>query len=316
MDREKIVLSSTNIDLHGMRMTKESLEDAVGIINSERNPRLGLEHDMSFPPLGRITDAEVVQGRDGEYYLIAYKEFFKVRQQTTLEDGTILYREYFEENPKPFTEAKSEPIENIEIKTDPVNFENIDVMEEFIEEIRRESGIDFSKKMLIRKSHIPDPELVIKITGIIAAYIGIIASKVPEKIGEAIGEDIANFYKLLSSSAVGMVKRAIPKLRPITFIVEVHDEDILIELLIVSNNPDEVVNAFNSENIKSIQEKIETSKNLFNAEKIQFYQNKKKEWELNYILAKDGSTIGTKKAFDKRDFAFKELATKMIEKNK
>lgn len=316
MEREQIILSSTHIDLHGMKMTKESLDNAVGMINSERNPRLGLEHDMSLPPLGRIIDAEVIQGKDGEYYLVAYKEFFKNRQKTILDDGTILYREYFEDNSKPFTEAKSEPCEFIEVKADPVNFESMDSMKEFIENLREESGIDFSKKMLIRKSHIPDPELVIKVTGIIAASVGIISSKITEKIGESVGEDIAKFYKLLRTSVIGMVKKAIPKLRPITFIIEVHNDDLLVELLIVSNKPDEVVNAFSSENLKSIREKIETSKTLFNAEKIQFFQNEDKNWELNYILCKDGSTIGTKKAFDKRDTAFKELIAKMIEKNK
>lgn len=314
MEKEQIVLSSTHIDSHGMMMTKEALENAAETINSDRNPRIGLEHDMSFPPLGRITDASVVQGKDGAYYLVAYREYFDNRKETILEDGTILYKESFEKGSKPFVEAKSEQKDIIEIHTDPENFENIESLNEFLKELKVESKIDFSEQMLLRKSIISDPELVIKLSSIIAVSIGIIATKIPEKVGEAIGEDVAKFYKLLRTGVLGMVKRAIPKLRPITFIIEIHD-DILIELLIVSNSPDEVVTAFSSDKLKFIQEKVETSKKIFGAEKIQFYYNDKKDWELNYMLTLDGSTIGTKKAFDRRDIAFQELVNKMIEQD-
>jgi hypothetical protein len=315
MNREQIILSSTNVDKHGMMMTKESLVKSLDTLNSDRSVRLGLEHDMSLPPLGRITDAEVIEGKDGEHYLVAYKEFLNVRQQTILEDGSVLYKEYFENNSKPFVESKPQPNDIVEINADPVNFDGIEAYEEFMLDLKKESGEEFSNTMLIRKSHIPDPELVIKITSIIATSIGVIASKIPEKIGEAIGEDIAKFYKLLRVSVVNMVKKAIPKLRPITFIMEIHDEEVFIELLIVSNNPDEVINSFSPEKLKTIKTKIETSKNMFDAEKIQFTLNEYKDWELNYMLTKDGSVIGTKKAFDKRDLVFKELVKKLIEKN-
>lgn len=314
MEKQQIVLSSTHVDSHGMMMTKEALDNSAEMINSGRNPRLGLEHDMSFPPLGRITNAEVIQGKDGEYYLVAYQEYFDNRKQTTLEDGTVLYKEYFNEGGKPFTESKPEPKEKVEFKTDPVNFENRDSLEEFVDEIRQESNLDFDKELLLRKSVLPDPEIVIQVTSIIAVAIGVIKSKVTEKLGEAIGDDIANFYKFLRASAIGMIKRAIPKNKPITFVVEVHDE-IIVELIIKSNNPDEVVSAFTYDTLSKIQEKIISSKNYFNAEKIQFSFNEEKSWELNYMLTKDGATIGTKKAFDRRDKAFSELVNKMIEKN-
>lgn len=315
MEREQIVLSSTNVDKHGMVLTKGSLVKSLDTLNSNRSVRLGLEHDMSLPPLGRITDAEVIKGNDGAHYLVAYKEFLNIRQKTILEDGSILYKECFENNPKPFVESKPQPNDVIEINADPVNFDSIEAYEEFIQNLTIESGEEFSSIMLIRKSHIPDPELVIKITSIIATSIGIIASKIPEKIGEAIGEDIAKFYKLLRVSVVNMVKKAIPKLRPITFIMEIHDEEIFIELLVVSNNPDEVINSFSPEKLTTIKTKIETSKNMFDAEKIQFTLNESKDWVLNYMLTKDGSVIGTKKAFDRRDLVFKELVKKLIEKN-
>ena len=315
MNRERITLSSTHIDLHGMRMSKEALEDAAKIVNSDRNPRIGLEHDMSFPPLGRITDAEVLKGEDGEYYLVGYREYFDERKQTTLKDGSLLYIEYFKNGGKPFTEAKPDIVDKIQINADPSNFENREEMEALVEDIEKASGIEFSKQHLLRKSHIPDPEMVIKITGILAAGIGIIASKVTEKTGEAIGDDVAKFYKLVRASVIGMVQRAIPKLRPITFIFEIHEENVIVELLIKSNNPDFVVGAFAENKVKTIKQKVETSKDIFGAEKIQFMFSEKDEWELTYMLTDKGETIGTKKSFDRRDVAFQELVNKMIERN-
>lgn len=315
MNRERITLSSTHIDLHGMRMSKKALEDAAKLVNSDRNPRVGLEHDMSFPPLGRITDAEVLKGKDGEYYLVGYREYFDERKQTTLKDGSLLYIEYFKNGGKPFAEAKPDVVDKIQINADPSNFENREEMEALIDDIEKASGIEFSKQHLLRKSHIPDPEMVIKLTGILAVGIGIIASKVTEKTGEAIGEDVAKFYKLVRASVIGMVKRAIPKLRPITFIFEIHEENVIIELLIKSNNPDFVVGAFNKSKVDTIKQKVETSKDIFGAEKIQFMFNEKDEWELTYMLTDKGETIGTKKSFDRRDVAFQELVNKMIERN-
>jgi len=128
MKRERITLSSTHVDLHGMKMSKEALEDAAKIVNSDRNPRLGLEHDMSYPPLGRITDAEVIKGQDGEYYLVGYREYFDERKQTKLEDNSLLYIEYFKNGGKPFTEGKPEMVDKIQISADPVNFENMEEM--------------------------------------------------------------------------------------------------------------------------------------------------------------------------------------------
>jgi len=313
MNKEKIVLSSTHLDSHGVMMTKEALESGATTINSQRSPRLGLDHDKIFPPLGRISDAKVVEGKDGEFYLIAYKEFFDKQEYSILDDGTTLYKEYFIDGGKPFVESEIEPVDKVEIKTDPVNFESKDSLDEFIKDIREDSGFDFDNKQMMRKSVLPDPEIVVKLTGIIAVTLGIIKSKIAEKVGDAIGEDVERFYKFIRACVIGMVKRAIPINRPITFVFEIHDE-VLVEFIIKSNNPDEVVMAFSSSALADIQDKIKASKDMFYAEKIQFTFSEQKVWTLNYLLTKDGAVIGTKKAFDKRDKAYNGLIDKLIER--
>ena len=73
--------------------------------------------------------------------------------------------------------------------------------------------------------------------------------------------------------------------------------------------------AFDENKVKTITQKVETSKDIFGAEKIQFMFSEKDEWELTYMLTDKGETIGTKKSFDRRDVAFQELVNKMIERN-
>ncbi|MEM6641830.1 MAG: hypothetical protein AAF616_02525 [Bacteroidota bacterium] len=108
MKRQQIVLSTTHFDRHGEMMTKEALEMGAETINSGRRPRIGVEHDMTLPPLGRISNAEVIQGEDGEYYLVAYQEFFDSAEEIKLDDGEIVVREYFSIGGTPFAEVKTE----------------------------------------------------------------------------------------------------------------------------------------------------------------------------------------------------------------
>jgi len=47
---------------------------------------------------------------------------------------------------------------------------------------------------------------------------------------------------------------------------------------------------------------------VFNPEKIQFiYNNDDDNWEFNYLLAADGSTFGTIKAFNKRNMLYNQI---------
>ncbi len=57
---KRYILSSSNLDKHGHVMTKQALEGSLKVINGKRKPRLGLDHNRNFPPMGRINNGEVV----------------------------------------------------------------------------------------------------------------------------------------------------------------------------------------------------------------------------------------------------------------
>lgn len=191
---QRIILSSSHLDKHGTVILREALESTLVIINGNRKPRLGLEHNQTFPPLGRINNGEVSRGEDGEYYLVADQEFFDLKERLTLSNGLELIRESFSGENFPFAECKFESHEVIEILYDPVNFDSYQNSKDFIKELIDSTEIEFKDSELMRKSEIPDPEIIIRITEILAIAIGIGFRKIPEKLCEAIGDDLVKFY--------------------------------------------------------------------------------------------------------------------------
>lgn len=307
--KQKYIVSSTHLDSQGYMMMKSALDSMLSQINGKRKPRLGLEHIRTFPPLGAITNGEVSQGEDEQYYLSAEMLYFDQREFITLDDGTKLIKEFFSEGEYPFIECEENEITKLSIATDPANFEKYQELNELYDLLRQETDLEFDTEEFGRKSQIPDPETVIKITTILATTLGIVKSKITEKLGEAVGEDLAKFYKLISKLAVETIKKVNPSNRPKNFVISYPNTECNIELVITTHKAEKVLNSLTKEKLQNIADKVEQLKNL-DAEKIQFVYSENGNWEFNYLLSKTGSVIGTIKSFNQRN----ELYNKILEK--
>jgi hypothetical protein len=306
--KQKYIVSTTHIDSHGNSMSKQALESMLKFLNGERKPRVGLEHIRTFPPFGATMNGELIQMEGNHFGVTAEMVFFDKQQYMTLSDGTELAKESFSEGTYPFIECSEEEVNKISIVTDPTNFESSKELEEIYSLLREDAKIDFDTSEQFRKSALPDPEIIIKITGLIATAIGIIKLKVGDKLAEAVGEDLAKFYKLLSRLAIETVKRVKPSNRPKHFVIEYPNADCSIELVVTTHIPDRVLTSMTKEKLKVVAEKLEQLENL-NPEKIQFIYNDEDTWEFNYLLSKTGAVIGTIKSFNKRN----DLYNKMLE---
>ncbi|MEJ4089233.1 hypothetical protein [Galbibacter orientalis] len=307
--KQKYIVSSTHLDSQGYMMMKSALDSMLPQLNGKRKPRLGLEHIRTFPPFGAISNGEVFQGDDKQYYLSAEMMYFDKQEFITLDDGTKLVKEYFSEGEYPFIECEETEATKLSIATDPANFEKLNEHKDIYELVKQESDLEFDTSEFGRKSQLPDPETVITITKILATTLGIIKSKVTEKLGDAIGEDLAKFYKLISKLAVETIKKAKPSNRPKNFVISYPNTECNIELVITTHKADKVLNSLTTEKLKIVADKLEQLKN-FDAEKIQFAFNDNDIWEFNYLLTKTGAVIGTIKSFNKRN----ELYNKILEK--
>lgn len=320
MERRQIILSSTHIDRHRQRMTKEALEMGAETINSGRRPRIGLEHDMTLPPIGRICDAEVIKGEDGAYYLVAYQEFFDSAEAITLDDGEVLVREYFSAGGTPFAEVKTETTDKIVISIDRQNFESYEDADSFYSELQNESEINFGNLDFSRKSFISDPELVFQFAeNSVYLFFGYkvakkLLKKTADKVVDKVADDLAKTYDLIKKGVSKMIKRANPKNRPITYIFE-FPAPIQIELIAIDKSPETIVNSLKKETLKKLEQKLDELTYKFDAEKIQFELNEKDKWELNYLLTVSGESVGTQKSISKRKLVLDNMFKK-LERNK
>ncbi|NLR62601.1 hypothetical protein HGH93_31210 [Chitinophaga polysaccharea] len=304
--KERYVISSTHVDSQGVRMAKSALESALPQLNGKRKVRLGLEHIRTFPPFGVMMNGEIFQGEDEHFYLAAESVYFDKQELFKLEDGTKLIKEYFSEGIHPFVECEEDEVDKLEISTDPANFEGDQDISEVNRIVAEQSGLEFTQSKFGRKSALSDPETIVTITKSLAIILGIIKSKLPEKISEAIGDDLAKFYKLISTLAIETIKRVKPANRPKNFVIEYPNAECIIELVITTHKADRVLNSLTIEKLAIITSKTEQLKNL-NPEKIQFIYNDDDNWEFNYLLSSDGSAIGTIKAFNKRNMLYNQI---------
>jgi hypothetical protein len=306
MKTHRYILSSTHIDSHRHKMAKSALDGAATQLNGPRKMRLGLEHIRTFPPFGVVTNGQVFQGVDKEYYLAGDNIFFDKQEILVLEDGTELLKESFSTGGYPFIECEETESTGLKIFTDPVNYEKPGDIFDIFEAAKEESGLPFDHGFLGRKSNLPPPETIITITQTLAIALGLVATKIPQKLGEAIGEDLAKFYKLISRIAVDTIKKAIPANRPINFVIAYPNPDSIVELVITTRKLDDVLNALTPGKLKLIQTKLDQLKNL-NPEKIQFFYNTSLAWEFNYLLTRQGDVIGTIASFNRRNLLYNQI---------
>jgi hypothetical protein len=307
--KDKYVITSTHLDKQGYVMAKSALESMLPQLNGIRKPRLGLEHIRTFPPFGAIMNGEIIQREDQHYYLTAEMVYFDQQEIITLGDGTQLVKASFSEGEYPFIECEDGEVSKLSVATDPANYDKHTELSEIYNLLRQETDLEFETEEFGRKSELPDPETVITITTILATTLGIIKSKVTEKLGDAIGEDLAKFYKLISKLAVETIKKAKPSNRPKNFVISYPNTECNIELVVTTHKADKVLNSLTTDKLKIVADKVEQLKN-FDAEKIQFTFSDNDIWEFNYLLTKTGAVIGTIKSFNKRN----ELYNKILEK--
>lgn len=316
METRQQIIASTHVDSQGDKLTKEALESTLPQLNGDRKPRIGLEHIRTFPPFGVITNGQILEGKDNEYYLTAMFKYFDKSEYINLDNEKILVKEYFSKEEYPFVECGNKDfVSQITVTTDHANFSSFNEINEIYEIAKKDSGSDFKGTLMGRKSQIPDPELIVTITEQIALLlgisIGVIKTKIPEKIGEAIGDDLVKFYKMISSLVIEFFKRAKPENRPKHFVINYPNKSCDIELVITTHKPDTVLSSINKEKLSCVQTKIKQLQSL-NPEKIQFIYNNEQEWEFNYLLSTDGSVIGKEKSFKERN----ELYNKILETQK
>jgi len=293
--------ATTELDRHNCRFTREALENAANDVNdSGYVPSVGINHDSTIMPFGKVIRAEVLPMDNGEYKMEITQEIFEEEYFLELEGGTryILNKSSCDE--RPFVEDDYDSNDTT-VSIDLINFENqedISEIQELVEEYSALNGI------IARKALIPDPEIIFQVAN---GIVGVLLSK---KVIDSVGDRVLNnlldevdkFYALIRELIVKYSKLAIPKNRPQMYVFKMWDE-CNIELVVVTTYPEEVMESIKKEKINNINNELIDLKQHFMLRRIQFiYENG--NWIFNYLCTDKGEVIGTEKSYNKRVKAF------------
>jgi len=296
--------ATTEIDAHKMQISKEALEKAAHDINEGKYvPTVGIEHDLTILPIGKVYKASVDRFGEKDYALHIEQEIFENISSATINgENYIVLKSDVDE--RPFVLDKISNNKKLTIETDLVNFESIEKSKEYLDSLRAEYDINFEP--IARKSVIPDPELVFELAQNSVKYllIYLCSKQVVERVGDALVDAVLNeankLYVLVKKAIKTGSKYLIPQNRPVTYVFK-GSLNYIIELIIKTTNPDVAISALNKEKLKEAIEKIDSVKEQFPKMcRVQLIYNENQDkWEFNYLTTETGEVIGTEKAYSK-----------------
>ncbi|MGI1805989.1 hypothetical protein ACRPK8_09665 [Exiguobacterium sp. TDN 0502] len=302
----KLLLATTHVDSHGMRMSIEALEGAARQINGDTVPSMGVEHDVTIPPLGKFSEAFIHKLPDGEYGLFAIPNFYIEEDSTVvkLPNGEIGRMDVWRDK-RPFVGMHKDVPEEIIFSYDLVNFESNTDSEKFSKTLKDHGPC--KQQILVRKSLIPDPELIITLTkqGISTLIAYKFLNTFGKKVKEDLNNDLINLYSKIRNAMINYAKHCIPKNRPVTYLLVLPGVPSQ-EFVIKSLKPCVAIQAVSPEKISEALSESELFTSNFDTQKIQFiFCDDKQQWKFNYLVTNSGEVIGSKDAVQNREKAIK-----------
>ncbi|MFO0969127.1 MAG: hypothetical protein U0793_26530 [Gemmataceae bacterium] len=304
------VLMTTLVDKRNTLFTREALDSAAACINESPSVvPICVEHDRTIPPLGHVVRAwvEPLPNHDGHYQLVTENRIFEERETLTLKDGTVLCRESSHHLRKPFRLPGADR-DKVVLTYDMNGFQSEDEKDRFLAELRAGGTIDFDARPHVRRSLLPDPELVMSIPfGVLIYHLAkplavSVGRQLSDLVGRELAEDVSGLYKLIKKAVKRLAAYAIPRNRPKTYIFEIGGVDPLLELIARGNDPDLIIRALmdNPQQISDLMERAKEMQAAFGADRVQFLLADEGVWRFNFLTTREGKVIGTKQSYARR----------------
>ena len=317
----KGIAATTQVDAHNTRIALEALESAAEtVVNGKYVPSVGVEHDPTIIPIGKIVNAYVEKINDTDYGLYCEQDMFSIYPME--HDGVKFVMQKSLVDDRPLATSFLEQREKLLVQTDFVNFKSQEDAAAYLKELSDEYDIETG--YCGRKSAIPDPELAFQFleATVKGLFIYLASKPVIEKVGNHIIDhalsEFGGLYAFVKKAIISAAKRFVPANRPVTYVFTGKYE-FVIELVVQTTNPNIAIEAICEEKLISVVSEIENLKKHFSSfVKIQLvYNTETGQWEFNYIATEKGEVIGTEKSYKKSlkkiELAFPENkdATKM-----
>lgn len=166
MTTQKVVLATTDV-IDGIKLTRDSLVIAAEGINGDTAPRVNLEHDSHYAPLGKVRAAEVVD-LDDQAALVAIKDethsaTIAIHEPT----GNRIVELTFPNDERQFVQQERGAAEaSLTIAVDNANFDNFKDLNRFLHTgCKKEDNV--STSMMVRRDLTPEPLIQFGISDVV-----------------------------------------------------------------------------------------------------------------------------------------------------
>ena len=290
----KQIIATSGKDRHNQQIPEEELLEIVQKINeANASIRLGVEHDPTLLPVGKIVSAKMVSISENEIAIEAeIDEFINDFNKIIGPCGDEWYVGESKLDTRPFVQNTHEYKGDILFSINPMCFQNKDF--EFIkstleqEEIKVEENVQkaFSLEVV---------QLVIEVVERFLFFL--LLKKSSDKIADAIADDIVKLYSLLKKGIILFFNNVSKHCKKVVVLSAPNSP---IELVVCANDADLVINAYEKLEKLDIQSEIQKYETYFEdkIDKIQYlYTEEDNEWKVNYFTTKSGKSVGTKKCY-------------------
>ncbi|HEY3296659.1 MAG TPA: hypothetical protein VGL38_14605 [bacterium] len=221
-----------------------------------------------------------------------------------LSDGTKLIRKSGDQSSVPFYGC-DDPPEWMTLSTDKNNFADSYNGTDYFADLHAASEVKFKAHWSFRKSMLPDPELVITLSKAIIEILALnkvsklIVDHVGQKLADRAADDLAKFYDLVKIACLNLAKHAIPKNRPITYVLDVPGVPE-VQFVATTSDPVPFLDAIYVPRLHECMSRASELARWLGAVKVQFLLSSDGKWDLNYLLTKDGAVVGTPASFERQ----------------
>lgn len=285
------MIADSRVDRHGSRIPPKDLTKLAEEINESKTALpFSINHDICVMPIGKVLSAKIVYSSDGEVEIHTNNEIFFEDIKELVFANEKYYISSSTIDSRPFLTMHVNSDKTI-FEVDPANYEEKDLQE--LSQYAAECNC--AMQMNIRKALYSEPIIIF----FVGTLLYKIANKTTDKLADKIADDISSLYDTIKK----LINKGIEKLRSdhlkITYLISDKMDTCNIQLVIISESPDDVFLALNKNTMQQLISKIADIREKFpKSMMLQFiFDIKCKKWDFNYLATTDGEAIGSEKCY-------------------
>lgn len=302
------VIATNDIDRQNQQITDRALYKMADQISMSASvTRLGVNHDATMMPMGKVLCGKVITAEDGSLELRAVLDDFSEDYTSFIgPDNERLYFGFSHKDSRPFVDSVIDSDSDFAVSLNPIDF----APEDFCDVCKYIIEIEYGEVVtMAKKAAEPELEIIITVAKYAFSYLLLkkTLDKTTDKLADKISDDVVHIYERIKKFVSNIFSKTDENQR-LTYVINAPDQPI--ELIVQCDNADVLSGALDKINDGVISGTYQKFVQYLNGgiQKMQFlYNNQSGRWELNYILSNQGQVIGTEKCYDRSITMYRQL---------